>query len=556
MKLLVRTHYSSSLRHTTVLLLTLLLFHQPAVGMDREWLYTVEDGDNLWTLSKEHLKSMRYWKKLVVLNNIEEPYRLQPGTALRIPVEWLKSGSSVATIVELTGEATIAGHTSDQLVPAQKGMLLWEGDTIKTVSGSNATLQFTDGSRILVQAESELKVEKLVGYGSTGMADTKVRLKSGRTHNKVIPKTKQGSRFEISTPSAIAAVRGTEYRISAEENGESRTEVLTGAVGVDSSGSSQVVPEGFGTVSYRDRKPLEPVRLLPPPDLSGAPKTIYRVPFSLDLLPLEGASQFRLQIAPDDTFITLLFDSTFPTSNIWVPDLPDNTYFLRVSGIDDNGLEGLYSFHPLSIEARPLPPLQIQPPAKAVLDQPRVTFQWSKPQDVTHYRFQLSGSSQFEQPLIADETDLDTTIVTPDHELKPGVYHWRVASVSSEGKVGPFSDPQEFRRTPAQPDMSGAEMDTGELVFRWQQGEPEQTFRFQMSRDLNFSELLIDEELTDSFYSLKQFDYGSYYIRIAITGADGYRGPFGPYQTVEIPPPPPHPLSFIIPAIITLIVIL
>ncbi len=556
MKLIGRIYYSTSFRHTVVLLLTLLFFHQPAVGMDREWLYTVENGDNLWSLSKEHLKSMRYWKKLVVLNNIKDPYNLQPGTTLHIPVEWLKSGSSVATVAELTGEATIVGHKSGQMIPAQKNMLLWDNDIIKTSSDSNATLQFTDGSRILIQAESELKVEKLVGYGSTGMADTKVRLKTGRTHNKVIPRTEQGSRFEISTPSAIAAVRGTEYRISAGENGESRTEVLTGAVGVDSSGSSQMVPEGFGTVSYRDRKPLDPVRLLPPPDLSGAPESIYRVPFSLKPLPLEGARQFRLQIARDDTFSTLLFDSTFPNNNVWVPDLPDNEYFLRVSGIDNNGLEGLYTIHAFSIKARPFPPLLIQPPPEAVIDRPKVTFRWSKPQDASHYRFQLAANDQFEQPLIIDENHLGKTNFTPDHEIKPGAYYWRVSSVASEGKVGPFSDPQEFRQTPVQPDMSAAEMDMGEMVFRWQQAEAGQTYRLQISRDANFSELLVDEELTDSFYSLKQFDYGSYFIRIAVTDADGYTGPFGPYQTVEIPPPPPHPLSFIIPAIVTLILIL
>lgn len=556
MKLLGQVMFNRSPRLSGIFFLVLLHCCSPAGSLAQEWIYTVETGDNLWKLSKKHLKSIRYWKQLVELNNVDDPYNLRPGTSLRFPVEWLKSGSSVATIIELTGEATIIAQNRDHIVQAQKGMLLWDYDLIKTAGDSNVTLQFSDGSRILVQAESEMKIEKLMSYGASGMADTKVRLKSGRTHNKVTPRTGQGSRFEISTPSAIAAVRGTEYRISAEGSGESKTEVLTGVVGVDSSGNVQTVPEGFGTVSFKNRKPLSPVTLLPAPDLSMIPKTFRRIPFSFKSGQLDGARQFRIQIAGDEEFSTLLVDKTFPTNNLWGPDLPDDTYFLRVNGIDSNGLEGMYSVHSFSLEAHPLPPLQIHPPAEKVIDQSVVTFKWSKPQDASRYLFQLSRVDQFKRPLIIDETNLDNTTFTPGFEIESGIYYWRVASVAENGKIGPFSDPLKFRKSPPLPDMSEAELDMEEMVFRWRKAEAGQTYRCQISRDSDFSELLVDEELTDSHYSLKQFAYGSYYIRVAITDSDGYTGPFAPYQTAEIPAPPPHPLTIIIPTVLTLLLLL
>lgn len=524
-------------------------------SLAQDWVYTVQPGDNLWILCKKHLKSMRYWKELVELNSVQDPYNIPPGTTLRFPMEWLKSGSSVATIIELTGEATIIERNTEHERVAVKGKILWDNDIIRTAADSNATLQFVDGSKILIQADSEMKMERLMSYGATGMADTKVRLESGRSHNNVIPHSGPGSRFEISTPSAIAAVRGTEYRISAEKSGESRAEVLTGAVGVDSSGESRDVPEGFGTITYPDKEPLDPVKLLPAPDLSGFPETVLRVPFPLKPKEIEGAVQYRLQIAKDRQFTTLLFDSAFPSVNMWGPDLPDDTYFLRVHGIDAKGLEGLYSVHAFAIQAHPVPPMQVTPMADAVLQQSSPMFQWSEPQDAEQYWFQLAADESFDKP-VSEMKGLADTTYTPDIEVVPGVYYWRVASVNGKGKIGPFSDSQKFRRTPPSPDMSDAEMDVEEMTFRWRKAEPGQSFTCQIAQNPEFTDLLTDQQVTTPHYSLKEFEPGTYYIRVAIVDSDGFAGPFGPYQTVKVPAPPPSPWAFIIPGAIMLLFML
>ncbi len=297
---------------------------------------------------------MRYWKKLQVLNDIQDPLHLPPGSKLRFPIAWLKSGSSVGLVVALTGDVKIIEHRTGRTIKAKKDMLLWDNDVIQTTGGANATIQFADESKILVQEHSELRLDKLTGYGTTGMAKTRARLEKGRTENRVTPKSGPASRFEIATPSAVAAVRGTEYRLSAEDNGESKTEVIRGEVGVNSGGVSKVVPKGFGTIAYKDRKPLAPVKLLDPPDLVVLPSTILRVPFPLIVEPIEGAKQYRLQIAEEETFESLLFDSTFAPFEMAGPYLGDGKYFLRIRGIDSRGLEGLDTIHPFVIDTQPL----------------------------------------------------------------------------------------------------------------------------------------------------------------------------------------------------------
>lgn len=519
---------------TIIFLLSLLLSWTNAFAED--WLYEVQPGDNLWKLSKQHLINMRYWKKLQVLNDIQNPLHLPPGSKLRFPIAWLKSGSSVARIVALTGDAKILQHRTGRITEADKSMLLWENDTIQTAGGANATIQFVDGSKLLLQENSELRLDKLTGYGTTGMAKTRVRLKKGRTENRVTPKSGPASRFEIATPSAVAAVRGTEYRLSAEDNGESKTEVIRGEVGVSSVGDTKVIPKGFGTIAYKDRKPLDPVKLLDPPDLAGLPSTLIRVPFHLTIVQIEGAKQYRLQIAEDETFESLLFDSTLASIEMAGPYLADGKYFLRIRGIDSRGLEGFDSTHPFVIDAHPLPPLQIEPVADAYILEPTPTFKWSEPGDAFGYRFQIAQDALFEQ-LVVDEPGYDKTSLTLTSELAPGTYFWRVATTDINGKSGPFSDPQPFSKSPANPDITDSQLDTGEMVFSWRRGESGQKYRCQVSSDKDFNRIVADEIVTDSRYSFKDFDHGSYYIKIAVIDTSGNQSPFSPYQKAVVPPP-------------------
>lgn len=527
-------------------LLLFFLFHPPTLALSQEWEYTIQPGDNLWNLSKKHLVSVRYWEQLLELNGIKDPRNIPPGSTIRIPLAWLKAGSSIGRVVELVGEATIVSHLGGEVLPAGKGMFLWENDTLRTGAGSNATLEFADGSKLLVQENSELKMENLMRYGETGMAETQIRLQSGRVHNKVTPAAGPGSRFEISTPSAIAAVRGTEYRLSAEETEESRAEVVRGEIGVDSAGTSRIIPQGFGTITFMDRKPLEPVKLLDPPDLTELPSTITTVPFPLQLKPVAGAARYRLQIAENEEFDALLFDATFPSANLWGPDLPDGMYYLRVHAIDSLKLEGLDSVHPFTLDAHPVPPMPIKPADDEVLGEAKPVFQWSEPENVSEYGFQLARDDRFNRILL-DEQRYGKTMFTPDREIEPGLYYWRVASIDRDGNKGPFGDHQRFRRTPPSPDMSDAAMDTKEMVFRWRKGEPGQKYRCQISRDPDFTSLVADSLLAEPRYSLKDFDSGSYYVRVAIVDTDGFAGPFSPYQKIRVPFPPPSPWSLLVP---------
>ena len=556
MKKKSRTSLGTTALFIHILILLFFTLYCPVVHGQQNWQYTVQPGDNLWILSKKHLKSMQYWKQLVELNNVADPYNIPPGTMLKFPLEWLKSGASVASVIAFEGNVTVIKRGADKKVAVVKNLLLWGGDTIHTGPSSNVTLLFTDSSRTLIQSSSEMKIESLESYGATGMAKIKTKLKQGRTHNRVIPRTGPGSRFEITTPSAIAAVRGTEYRISASPDGTTRTEVLRGSVGVDSATKQHIVKEGYGTVSSKDEGSITPVKLLPAPNISKFPTLVERVPFPLLIPPIQGAVDYRLQISKDSHFNSLIYDSIFPTGSMWGPDIPDGNYYLRTHGIDGKGLEGFDSVHRFTVAAHPIPPMLMNPAEDAEVFEEKPEFQWSKPEEAHQYVFELARDEAFNEPLIINKKKLSETGYSPDSPIGPGLYYWRLASVTEQGKTGPYSDPQKFRRPPPSPNMEGSALDKDIMLFRWRSGDEDHAFRCQISRKDDFSELLDEADLDVPEYSIKKFAPGNYYIRIAIIDTDGYAGPYGKYQMVTVPMPPVNPFALLTPVVLIVLIAL
>ncbi len=185
----------------------------------------MQDGDNPWNLTERYLAGIKYWPRIQTLNRINDPQHIPPGTRLRIPVEWLRRVDAIAKVAAVHGQAEVRGKRATRALTA--GMQLRSGDVVQTGREANVTLEFADGSRVLVHAEAELHLDALGSFENTDYYDTQVRLTQGRMENLVAPLGKGPGRFEISTPAAVTAVRGTRYRVNAGADA-TRSEVLEG----------------------------------------------------------------------------------------------------------------------------------------------------------------------------------------------------------------------------------------------------------------------------------------------------------------------------------------
>jgi hypothetical protein len=515
------------------IVLALLALLAAADVSAQEWRYRVRPGDNVWELARRHLKPDVPWERLQALNQVEDPYRLVPGSVMRFPLAWLHQQPAKARVVAFAGNIQATRPGSATPFPISVDQSLDAGTTLRTAADASLTLEFADGSRLQLMGDSELQLDRLSAYGSTGMVDTRLRLPRGRTSYDVKPNRGPGSRFIVESPGLMTSVRGTGFRV-ASDGTRSHSEVYKGNVDVSGGGRRVVVAAGRGTYNDARQQPVTPVALLPAPDLRGLPGDIVRMPESLSWTPVPGAAAYRLQASSHEDFRTLLQDVRSDEPRAQLDLRAEGQAFVRVRAIDAQGLEGLDAVHPVLIAAQPGPPFTISPAIDAKVAGPRPRLRWTLSEGAARYRVQIATTADFAAPVF-ERDDLKGPDLRPAVDLAPGPYYWRIGSVDAAGKHGPFSDSIGFEvhAADAGPDVSANTAAKG-LDVSWRAGDDDQRYRFELSRKADFSVLSEDRLLDDNRIHLPDIKSGTWHMRVSVVESDGYAQAAGPVQTLRV----------------------
>ena len=506
-----------------IALLLLALLSSPATASD--WVYTVVDGDNLWDLSEKYLDNQLRFEQVRKLNNIEFPKRMRPGTRLRIPMKWIRSNPVPAKIGAVQGQVELTRADGAQETAVAPGMAIRLGDVLKTGEDSSATFIFADGTTLTLRSASEIRFDHLSAHGKTGMVDSRLHLIDGRLDTRVKPAVGPGSRFEIQTPSAISAVRGTEYRAAVTADGHaSNIEVLRGKVKVTGARKSRLVNAGFGTQVAQGKPPTPPQKLLPAPALDPVPERIRQLHWPLSWQAINGARTYRVEISTDQTFNVLIWEQLVNNARAALPDLPDGSYQARVRGIDKRGLEGKSTVHPLLIDTHPQPPVPLQPGEGKILRGVSAQLQWSASADAHRYQLEIATDEAFEQ-IVFSQADLDGTRYKTTGITEPDTYYWRVASVAADGELGPTGAARFWHLNPLPERIEPAiEPEDDRLVASWPQISPDQTYQVQLAFDRDFTDLEIDEFTASPSISIAKSSTGVRYLRVRSIEPDATRG--------------------------------
>lgn len=500
-----------------------------------DWIYTVRPGDNLWDLSQRYLKDVNLWKPLQDLNAVADPEQLPPGQRLRIPMDWLVLQPSQARLIAVSGPVEVLSKGATAALAPTPGQKLFSGDKVTTGVGGSATLELLDGSRLLVEPNSQLRMDNLKEYRGTGITATQVRLDEGRMDTQVKRLPGTAPRFQIATPAATTTVRGTQYRVAMDpERDQASTEVLKGQVGVSNRQRSRLLRAGYGAVTEVGKPPSAPEPLLPPPGLGSLPPAFHLLPIRLNFPALPGASGYRLQIAADKDFSALVFDALADKPSFQVPDLPDGDLVLRLRAVAASGLEGREASQGFRVEAHPQPPFILEPVSGAKVRDPQLQFRWAQPEEARDYHLQLARDAKFAD-LVLDKPGIEATAVKTDNQLEPGQYYWRVATRDRSGKKGPFSDAQGIELRPlGDPGAASSDASADTLTLRWSRGQPGQRYQIQFAREREFQDLVTDQVLDEPELSLPRPWPGKYYLRLRLIDTDGYLGTYGKPQTIEV----------------------
>ena len=503
-----------------------------------DWEYRVVRGDTLIGVAQKFFLDPKNWPEFQKINGVRQPRRLQPNSILRIPVEWIKEAPGTAVVASLEGSAKIIEGPNSRDAALAVGDVLTTGDVVKTEKNASVSLRFIDGSKILVMKDSTLKLDRLSHYPNTGMVNTEIRLEHGRAETQVEHFKGPASRYEIRTPMAQLGVRGTDFRVGVNPDGSaSQTEVLAGEVQAATSEADVSVTKGFGTILAAGKPPTPPVELLPAPDLSSMAELVDRTPIRFRWQPMTNASGYRVMVQREDQTQVFRDDGVSKVADASFPDLPDGRYVVRVRGIANDGLEGLNAQRNVTVKARPEPPFTQAPDDKGVVRGERPEFRWATVSEAASYRFQLAQDPELKSTLI-DAAAVKTTQLALDKPLRPGDYFWRVASRRESGDQGPFGDIQQFtlKAIPVVADSATPVVDDKQLTLRWKSGSPGQSYRFQLARNRDFAPALTDVKLGEPEIQLPRPVGGTLFMRVQAIDGDGYEGPFGSPQQIQVAP--------------------
>lgn len=151
--------------------------------------------------------------------------------------------AQTAVILDLKGDVLVKEGASSKWGAAEKGMLLKDGDALKTGAQAECTLAFDEKKKniISLKGDSQIKIDS-VSPGN-------IYLPEGRVFS-IIKNLQKGEKFEIRTPTAIAGARGTGW--FSDAHGESNFACFQDTIyvqGLDNQGNStgeEDVDSGFG----------------------------------------------------------------------------------------------------------------------------------------------------------------------------------------------------------------------------------------------------------------------------------------------------------------------
>ncbi|MDR6408925.1 FecR domain-containing protein [Paraburkholderia terricola] len=404
--------------------------------------YLTREGDTLYDIAGHYLRAPGDWAVLSRLNDMPAPRRMPAGIALRLPADRLKQDPESARVIATSGPVEHAFGKNPYL-PVKPGTTLGEGDRIRTGPDGFVTLELPDGSHVTIAQEGELDIGRLRRTTLTGAADRVLELRRGAVESQVTRATKKDDRFQIRSPSVVAGVRGTRFKVAYDGDAQTTAvEVLDGAVGVDPGAAAhragpppgvplqasvQLVKARFGNITRAGEAIGEPVELLPAPALTQPAKVQDGETVAFDLVPAERAVAYRVQIARDADQLDLIRELRVSAPHADFGNLADGTYFVRIAAIDGHGLEGMPQVY--GFERRRL---GLAASAAQRAGSRDYEFRWfvSRAAGETRFRFVLAASADLRHPIV-DRTDLSGgQFVVSD--LPAGVYYWTIIAEQFE----------------------------------------------------------------------------------------------------------------------------
>jgi hypothetical protein len=172
--------------------------------------------------------------------------------------------AAAATILSiLDGSASVARGTAP-FIAASDGDIVNAGDRVQTAERSHAMVTFFDGSTLEIEPATTVQIEE--ASSANGAVAIRIAQTIGRTWASVQKLTRVDSKFEVRTPTLVAAVRGTAFMTDVLADGTSSVRTTDGIVQVTAQGQTVAVAAGQTTTASPNAPPTAPAPVGTPPN--------------------------------------------------------------------------------------------------------------------------------------------------------------------------------------------------------------------------------------------------------------------------------------------------
>lgn len=225
------------------------------------------------------------------------------------------------------------------------GDLFKQSDGIRTLIESYATLSFTDGSDIQVNPNTVAVIRKSRIDKLTDATDNEITLENGELLAKLSAAGKNKSQYILNAGPSRSDLKTQNFFAEADGEGMAKLSNYEGEVFVNANDITITIQENEGTIVEEGKDPLQPVKLLPAPQLtwSSTDTVINKKMLLFSYQAIDGAVSYRIQYSSSPKFDGEVSEINTKNTSVNLEDLPMGMTYARVQASDQLGLRGPFS---------------------------------------------------------------------------------------------------------------------------------------------------------------------------------------------------------------------
>ncbi|MFY7865589.1 FecR family protein [Roseateles sp.] len=234
---------------------------------DTHVAYEVKRGDKLEALVARYMDGPDALDLIAKLNQVRNVSKLDVGRQLWFPRDRMRHEAVSARVTQLSCKQA-------QLILGESARALQEDDTLgqdsvlRIPAGCYASLAIQGGSKVGLPSGATVKLKVLRRNALEASPEVQIELLNGRVDLEVEKRGQKDAPFLVRTPTSVAGVRGTSFKVGFDEKSrQTQVEVQRGVVGARGLNENNELRVGAGqglTISADGRsQAIETLPVLP-----------------------------------------------------------------------------------------------------------------------------------------------------------------------------------------------------------------------------------------------------------------------------------------------------